>query len=323
MNKEVVLSGVKPTGKVHIGNYFGAMKQFVDLQNQYQCFIFIADYHALTTVKNASLLKQNILEIAIDYLAIGLDPIKSIIFKQSDVPEVTELTWIFNCLTSISYLKRAHAFKDALAKKKTINMGLFDYPVLMAADILIYDADLVPVGQDQKQHIEMAIETANKFNHTYDNLFKIPKPLILKNNIVPGLDGRKMSKSYQNTIELFESDLDIKKKIMSIKTDSKDIKARKDPEKCNIFTLHKIFSEKIIEELKKRYLNGSIGYQESKEILIKNIIDKIAPLREKREDIKKDKNYVLGILEEGAKKAREKAKRKINLAKELVGVILK
>ena len=323
MNKEVVLSGVKPTGKVHIGNYFGAMKQFVDLQNQYQCFIFIADYHALTTVKNASLLKQNILEIAIDYLAIGLDPIKSIIFKQSDVPEVTELTWIFNCLTSISYLKRAHAFKDALAKKKTINMGLFDYPVLMAADILIYDADLVPVGQDQKQHIEMAIETANKFNHTYDNLFKIPKPLILKNNIVPGLDGRKMSKSYQNTIELFESDLDIKKKIMSIKTDSKDIKARKDPEKCNIFTLHKIFSEKIIEELKKRYLNGSIGYQESKEILIKNIIDKIAPLREKREDIKKDKNYVLGILEEGAKKAREKAKRKINLAKELIGVILK
>jgi len=323
MNKEIVLSGVKPTGKVHIGNYFGAMKQFVDLQNQYQCFIFIADYHALTTVKNASLLKQNILEIAIDYLAIGLDPIKSIIFKQSDVPEVTELTWIFNCLTSISYLKRAHAFKDALAKKKTINMGLFDYPVLMAADILIYDADLVPVGQDQKQHIEMAIETANKFNHTYDNLFKIPKPLILKNNIVPGLDGRKMSKSYQNTIELFESDLDIKKKIMSIKTDSKDIKARKDPEKCNIFTLHKIFSEKIIEELKKRYLNGSIGYQESKEILIKNIIDKIAPLREKREDIKKDKNYVLGILEEGAKKAREKAKRKINLAKELIGVILK
>ena len=323
MNKEVVLSGVKPTGKVHIGNYFGAMKQFVDLQNQYQCFIFIADYHALTTVKNASLLKQNILEIAIDYLAIGLDPIKSTIFKQSDVPEVTELTWIFNCLTSISYLKRAHAFKDALAKKKTINMGLFDYPVLMAADILIYDADLVPVGQDQKQHIEMAIETANKFNHTYDNLFKIPKPLILKNNVIPGLDGRKMSKSYQNTIELFESDLTLKKKIMSIKTDSKDIKARKDPEKCNIFTLHKIFSEKIIEELKKRYLNGSIGYQESKEILIKNIIDKIAPLREKREDIKKDKNYVLGILEEGAKKAREIAKRKINLAKELIGVILK
>src|SRR3989344_3846579 len=323
MNKEVVLSGVKPTGKVHIGNYFGAMKQFVDLQNQYQCLIFIADYHALTTVKNASLLKQNILEIAIDYLAIGLDPIKSIIFKQSDVPEVTELTWIFNCLTSMSYLKRAHAFKDAAAKKKTINMGLFDYPVLMAADILIYDADLVPVGQDQKQHIEMAIETANKFNHTYGNLFKIPKPLILKNNVIPGLDGRKMSKSYQNTIELFESDLDIKKKIMSIKTDSKDIKARKDPEKCNIFALHQIFSEKIIEELKKRYLNGSIGYQESKEILIKNIIDKIAPLREKREDIKKDKNYILGILEEGAKKAREKAKRKINLAKELVGIILK
>lgn len=323
MNNEVVLSGVKPTGKVHLGNYFGAMKQFVDLQKQYKCFIFIADYHALTTVKNASLLKQNIFEIAIDYLAIGLDPIKSIIFKQSDVPEVTELTWIFNCLTPISYLKRAHAFKDAEAKKKTVNMGLFDYPILMAADILIYDADLIPVGQDQKQHIEMAVETANKFNNTYGNLFKIPRPFILKNNIIPGLDGRKMSKSYQNTIELFESDLVLKKKIMSIKTDSKNIKARKDPEKCNVFALHKIFSENAIEELKKRYLDGSIGYQESKEILIKNIIDKIAPLREKREDIKKDKNYVLGVLEEGAKKAREKAKRKINLAKELVGVILK
>lgn len=323
MNNEIVLSGVKPTGKVHIGNYFGAMKQFVDLQNQYKCLIFIADYHALTTVKNASLLRQNTMEIAIDYLAIGLNPDKSIIFKQSDVPEVTELTWIFNCLTPISYLKRAHAFKDAVAKKKTINMGLFDYPILMAADILIYDADLIPVGQDQKQHIEMAMETANKFNNTYGNLFKIPKPFILKNNVIPGIDGRKMSKSYQNTIELFESDIDVKKKIMSIKTDSKDVKDRKDPEKCNVFALHKIFSENIIEELKKRYLNGSIGYKESKEILIKNVIDRIAPFREKRESIKNDKNYILGVLEDGAKKAREKAKRKINLVKELVGITLK
>ena len=263
------------------------------------------------------------MEIAIDYLAIGLNPDKSIIFKQSDVPEVTELTWIFNCLTPISYLKRAHAFKDAVAKKKTINMGLFDYPILMAADILIYDADLIPVGQDQKQHIEMAMETANKFNNTYGNLFKIPKPFILKNNVIPGIDGRKMSKSYQNTIELFESDIDVKKKIMSIKTDSKDVKDRKDPEKCNVFALHKIFSENIIEELKKRYLNGSIGYKESKEILIKNVIDRIAPFREKRESIKNDKNYILGVLEDGAKKAREKAKRKINLVKELVGITLK
>lgn len=323
MNNEIVLSGVKPTGKIHIGNYFGAMKQFVELQNQYKSLIFIADYHAMTTVKNASELKQNILEIAIDYLAIGLDPDKSIIFKQSDVPEVTELTWIFNCLTPISYLKRAHAFKDAVAKKKTVNMGLFDYPILMAADILIYDADLIPVGQDQKQHIEMAMETANKFNNTYGNLFKIPKPIILENNIIPGIDGRKMSKSYQNTIELFESDIDIEKKIMSIKTDSKDMKDRKDPEKCNIFALHKIFSGNIIEELKKRYLDGSIGYKESKEVLKKNIIDKINPIREKREHIKKDKNYILGVLEDGAKKAREKAKRKVNLAKELIGVILK
>lgn len=322
MNNKVVLSGVKPTGRVHIGNYFGAMKQFIDLQNQYKCFIFVADYHAMTSLKNAVELRQNILDVAIDYLAIGLNPEKAVIFKQSDVPEVTELAWIFNCLTPMSYLKMAHAYKDAEAKNKPVNMGLFDYPVLMAADILIYDTDLVPVGQDQKQHLEMATEIAGKFNRIYGNLFKIPKPFILENKTVPGIDGKKMSKSYQNTIELFESDSNIKKKIMSIKTDSKNVNEPKDSETCNIFALHKFFSENIIDDLRKRYLNGSIGYKESKEILIKNVIEKITPLREKREHIKKDKNYILEVLEDGAKKAHERAEKKLNDVKKIIGVIL-
>jgi tryptophanyl-tRNA synthetase len=199
------LSGIKPTGDIHIGNYFGAIKQFVDMQSEYENFIFIADYHALNQINNPQILSSGILEIAKAYLATGLDPQKTILFRQSDIPQTTELCWIFNSITPYSLMKRAHAFKDAEAKSLPINMGLFDYPVLMASDILIYDSEVVPVGQDQKQHVEMAQDIARIFNNFYGETFKIPEVLIKDEvAIVKGLDGRKMSKSYNNTIGLFD-----------------------------------------------------------------------------------------------------------------------
>ena len=201
--KKILLSGIKPTGRLHIANYFGAMRQFLEFQDSYESYIFIADYHAMTTVQNRAELMQNSIDVALDYLAIGLDPKKVTLFKQSDVPQVAELSWIFNCITTMPYLMRAHAFKDAEAKDKEINVGLFDYPMLMAADILIQDADIVPVGKDQKQHVEYARDTAQKFNHVYGEAFKLPEPFIIADvETVPGTDGRKMSKSYDNVIPL-------------------------------------------------------------------------------------------------------------------------
>ena len=322
-NKKVLLSGVKPTGRPHIGNYFGAMKQFVDLQNDYRSFIMIADYHALTSVQNAAEMRQLTLDIAIDYLAIGLDPEKVTIFKQSDVPEHTELAWILNCLTTIPYLMRAHAFKDAEAKNKEVNVGLFDYPLLMAADILLYGTDVVPVGQDQKQHLEITRDTAEKFNRIFGDIFKLPEPLILPNvQTIPGIDGQKMSKSYGNTIPLFATDREITQLVMSIKTDSKGVEEAKNPEECNVFALHKLFSVEMLSELKKRYVEGGIGYKESKEILATNIIKFISPLREKREAIAQDQEVVIKILKSGAKTARAQAKSKMAQVRKAIGVDL-
>ena len=234
--KKVLLSGIQPSGTMHIGNYFGAIKQFVDLQGEYESRIFIADLHAITTVQDKSKLSESILNVAMDYLACGLDPEKVALFKQSDIPEVTELTWYFNCITTMPYLERATTYKDAHMKAKEVTVGLFDYPMLMAADILIQDADVVPVGADQKQHVEYARDTAQKFNNTYGDTFKLPEPIILDTvAIVPGTDGRKMSKSYGNTIPLFGTDEEIKKAVMSIVTDSKSPAEPKNPDECNIF----------------------------------------------------------------------------------------
>ncbi len=227
---------------MHIGNYFGAMKQFVDLQNEYDCHIFIADYHAITTVQDKEKLTQGIIDVALDYLAIGLDPKKVTLFKQSDIPQVAELAWIFNCITTVPYLMRAHAFKDAEAKNKEVSVGLFDYPILMASDILIQDADVVPVGQDQKQHVEYARDTAQKFNRVFGDTFKIPEPYIIETvETIPGTDGRKMSKSYGNVIPLFATDEEIKKAVMSIPTDSKGVAEPKNPYESNLFLIHKLF----------------------------------------------------------------------------------
>lgn len=322
-NKKILLSGVKPTGRPHIGNYFGAMRQFVTLQDEYQSYIMIADYHALTTARVAAMLKQDTLDVAIDYLAIGLDPEKVVLFKQSDVPEHTELAWIFNCLTTVPYLMRAHAFKDAEARSKEVSVGLFDYPLLMAADILLYDADVVPVGQDQKQHLEIARDTALKFNHLYDDTFKLPTPLIPEEvKVIPGIDGQKMSKSYGNTIPLFATEAEIKDLVMSIKTDSKGVDEPKDPEADIIFALHKLFSVKNLATIEKRYREGGLGYKESKEILITNMNEVIAPLREKRAAIAANPDDVIAILKNGGALARDRAKLKMEIVRRRIGVDL-
>lgn len=320
-NKKVLLSGVKPTGRPHIGNYFGAMKQFVDMQYKYDTRIFVANYHALTTLQDAEKLKENTLEIAIDYLAIGLDPQKVNIFLQTDVPEVTELAWIFDCITTMPYLQRAHSYKDAQAKGEEINVGTFNYPMLMAADILLQNADVVPVGADQKQHLEFTRDTAEKFNRLFGETFKLPKPVIMEEvKTIPGTDGRKMSKSYGNTISLFAEDEEIKKAVMSIVTDSKAPEEPKEPEKDNIFALHKFFSTEELPDIEKRYKDGGMGYKQSKEILIKNMISFVAPLREKRREIAKDKDTVLSILKNSGDIARSTAKAKMMEVREKTGL---
>ncbi len=320
--KRRLLSGIQPSGAIHIGNYFGAIKQFVDLQDEYDSYIFIADLHAITTIQNREILSKNILNTAIDYLACGLNPEKVCLYKQSDVPEVTELTWYFNCLTTMPYLERATAYKDAGMKTKEVNIGLFDYPILMASDILIQDANIVPVGKDQKQHIEYTRDIAQKFNKIFGELFILPEPLILKDvGIVPGIDGRKMSKSYKNTIPLFATDEEIRKVVMKIVTDSKTPEEKKDPDSCNIFALHKLFLVKDeLEKLKKRYLDGGLGYKESKEILLKEIISFISPLREKREFYKNNTDEVMKILNKGGIKARAQAQEKMKLIRDKIGI---
>ena len=317
-----LLSGIKPTGEIHIGNYFGAMRQFLDLQDQFESFVFIADYHALNQLQNKTEMSQNILEIAKAYLAIGLDPQKVILFKQSDVPEVTELAWIFNCLTPIAELQRAHAYKDALAKGNPINMGLFDYPVLMAADILIYNSEVVPVGFDQKQHLEMAQDMAKKFNKVFGETFKVPKERILGEvATVPGIDGRKMSKSYKNTIGLFDNEKDVLKKVMSIKTDSKGATDSKDPQTDNIFALHKLFAmPEELKELERAYKEGNISYKQSKELLGQRINNFLQPIRERKLEWDANEKKVKEILTVGAAKAKIEARTMLQKVREKIGV---
>lgn len=316
--KKTLLSGVKPTGRPHIGNYFGAMKQMVDLQNAHpdaNKFFMIANYHGLNFIQNADEMRKNSLDLAIDYLAIGLDPEKSVIFKQSDVSAHTELAWIFDTITTMPYLMRAHAFKDGEAKNKEVSVGTFNYPMLMAADILLYDADIVPVGQDQKQHIEYARDTAQKFNNIFgEETFKLPEPLIMDNvAVVPGTDGQKMSKSYGNTIPLFATREEISKAVMSIVTDSgSDIPT-------NVYNMHKLFKSE--EELKPLYDANKGKYKIIKETLIEDIDAFIAPLRQKREEIAKDIEKVEKILMEGGIRAKEKADEKLYEVKTAIGVI--
>jgi tryptophanyl-tRNA synthetase len=342
---KILLSGVKPTGRPHIGNYFGAMKQMVDLQNEHKNannFFMIADYHALNSIQDAKTMREHTLDLALDYLAIGIDPNISNIFKQSDVTAHTELTWIFDSITSMPFLMRAHAFKAQVAKlydKKMsdvsggnviiekrpmseimvdealdISVGTFNYPVLMAADILLYNTDLVPVGQDQKQHIEYTRDIAQKFNSTFGETFKLPEEVILKDSaIIPGIDGQKMSKSYNNTIPLFSTRDEITKAVMSIVTDSSgDVPT-------NVYNIHRLFRTE--EELKTLYDANKGKYKILKEALIDDLDTFIKPLRDKRADLAKDLDSVRKILEKGSRKANEVASAKMMEVKKAIGVI--
>jgi tryptophanyl-tRNA synthetase len=311
--QKILLSGVKPTGRPHIGNYFGAMKQFVELQGTHQSYVFIADFHAITTSQDAPALRRSTLDIALDYLAIGLEPAKTVLFKQSDTPEVTELAWYFNCITTVPYLERAHAYKDATAKGKEVSVGTFDYPMLMAADILIHDADVVPVGQDQKQHVEYARDTAEKFNRIYGNVFKMPQPLILAGvETVPGTDGRKMSKSYGNTIPLFATDEEIAKLVMGIVTDSSSGIPK------NVRAIHDLI--KPTRELDELYEARKGKYKDLKEALINDLRSFISPLRQRRDELAKDPGFITKVLAEGAEKARAHTSAKMKRVREAVGI---
>jgi len=321
-DKKISLSGIKPTGKPHIGNYFGAMKQFVAMQDEFDMYVFIADYHAMTTINNDSELRENIDNLILDYLAIGLDPEKVTLYRQSDIPELTELTWMFNCLVTMPWLERAHAFKDRTANGIEASVGLFDYPVLMAADILLPGGEVIPVGKDQVQHIEMTREIARKFNTTYGDTFNEPQERVIESvAVVPGTDGQKMSKSYGNTIPLFGTDSEIKKAIMGIVTDSKEPNESKNPDECNVFALHKLITpEPQLSDIKKGYSDGGLGYGDSKKMLLENYLKFISPLREKREYYEKNPGIVRQILDEGKTKAQNIVRPKMKEVREKVGI---
>jgi tryptophanyl-tRNA synthetase len=315
-SKPVLVSGIKPTGDLHIGNYFGAMRQLAELSasNKYKCYIFVADYHALNTMQDAEEMKRRTHELVVAYLAAGLDPKKVIFFKQSDVPAHTELAWIFDAITTMPYLMRAHAFKDAEAKSKEISVGTFNYPMLMAADILLYDAAVVPVGADQKQHIEIARDTAEKFNRTFKaDIFTLPEPYIMPEvAIVPGTDGQKMSKSYGNVIPLFASRGDLAKAVMSIVTDSSGTR----PE--NVYAIHKLMRNE--RELEKIYAEREGNYKSLKQMLIEDLDRYLAPMREKYEELKENSGIVDEVLATGKREARAVSEAKMESVRAAIGV---
>lgn len=317
-----ILTGVKPTGRPHLGNYFGVMEQQIKFQDEYECFFFIPDLHALTSVHNKDKLSSFIEDLVLDYLALGLDPNKVTFFKQSDVPAHCELAWILSCITPVGQMERAHAYKDALAKGKDHNVGLFTYPILMAADILLYQPDLVPVGKDQKQHIEITRDLAHKFNHTFGETFKLPEELIREETaIVPGVDGHKMSKSYNNTIPLFGEVSEIKKAVMSIETDSTSLEEAKDPDKCIVYQLYKLIAtpEKC-QEMEKNLRAGGYGYGHAKKELLTVLTETFAPLQEKRNKLATNRDYIYDILNEGAKKALPIAKETLDRVHQQIGI---
>jgi tryptophanyl-tRNA synthetase len=316
MNKPTLLTGLQSSGALHIGNYFGALKPFVDAYEEYDSFLMVADYHALTSLRDPQALRENVLNAARDYLAIGVDPEKAVIFRQSDVPAHAELAWVFDCLVSVPFLLQAHAYKDKVAKGLEANAGLFTYPMLMAADILLYDTDVVPVGEDQRQHIEYAREAATKFNNAYAGedggpLFKKPKELILPSvGIVPGTDGAKMSKSYGNTIPLFGTRDEIAKAVMSIVTDSGTDR----PE--NVYTIHSLV--KSGPELESLYTEKAGKYKDLKDALIEDLDAYLAPMREKRESLTYE--AVRAVLADGAERARTRADAKLEAARKAIGI---
>ncbi len=318
-----ILSGLQPSGRLHIGNYFGMMEAALKLQYEGDAYYFIADYHSLTSIHNGKQLRQNVRDLAIDFLACGLNPDKCVLFRQSDVPEHTELSWILSTVTPMGLLERCHSYKDKVARGLAASHGLFAYPVLMAADILIYDSDVVPVGKDQKQHVEVTRDIAIKMNETFGaGLLKVPNPRIREETaVVPGLDGQKMSKSYDNTIQLFEEPGALKKKVMGIKTDSTPVEEPKPTEDSSILALYKLVaSEADYNTMVGDFQRGGVGYGDLKKRLLQGISDHFAPFREKRAEIVADPGYVDKVLAEGAEKARVVARKTLSRVRDAVGL---
>ena len=317
-----ILSGIQPSGKLHLGNYFGMMKPALELQKKGEAFLFIANLHALTTVSDAAAMRENTRDVALDFLACGLDPEKTVFFRQSDVPEVCELTWYLSCVTTLGLLERCHSYKDKVDKGIVPSHGLFAYPVLMAADILLYQSNLVPVGKDQKQHLEVTRDIAIRFNSAYGEVFTIPEPFIQESvAVVPGLDGQKMSKSYDNTIEIFGDEKKTRKRIMSIVTDSTPLEAPKNPATCNVFALYSLFaSDAERDALATRYRAGGMGYGDAKKALFDMFWARFEPFRKRRAELAADPGYVDQVLAKGAERARRESRQTLDKVRRLMGV---
>ena len=317
-----ILSGIQPSGRLHVGNYFGMMDPAIRLQDEGEAFYFIADYHSLTTVHSPEELRENVRNVAIDFLACGLDPLKATFFRQSDVPEVTELSWLLSTVTPMGLLERCHSYKDKTARGHEATHGLFAYPVLMAADILIYDSNIVPVGEDQKQHLEVTRDIALKFNNRYGEILVIPEPRIREETAkVPGLDGKKMSKSYGNTVEIFGDEKATRKKIMSIVTDSTPVEAPKDPADSIIIDLYRLVApDAEVEAMENDYKNGGVGYGDFKKRLFAAYWDYFEPMRKRRGELLADPGYVDKITGDGASRARQSAAATIKRVREACGI---
>ncbi len=317
-----VLSGIKASGTQHVGNYFGALRQFIELQQGNRGTYFIADYHSMTTITDARERRDFVHAIALDYLGLGLDPAISILYRQSDLPETAELTWMLDSVTPKGLLDRAHAYKDAVATGAPVNMGLYNYPVLMAADILIHRADVVPVGEDNKQHVEMARDIAIKFNNAYGEVLTIPDAYILSEvAVVPGTDGRKMSKAYENTIEMFAPDKRLRKQVMGVVTDSTPVEDPKDPDTSNLYLLWKLFAKADeAAEMAERFRAGGLGYGEVKKDLLARVLEYFGPARERRAELARDPASVEDVLRDGARRARETALALVEDCREAAGL---
>jgi tryptophanyl-tRNA synthetase len=323
-----ILSGIQPSGVLHIGNYFGMIKPAIALQAEGEALYFIADYHALTSLRDPEALRENCRRVALDFLACGLDPERATLFRHSDVPQVTELAWILSTVAPMGLLERAHSYKDKLARGLSPTVGLFSYPILMAADILIYDSDVVPVGKDQKQHIEMTRDLAVKMNETFGQsepngrIFKLPEARIQPaTETVPGIDGQKMSKSYGNNIDIFGDEKEIRRRVMSIVTDSTPVEAPKDPAQSTIFKLYSLVASKDeITAMREQFLKGGTGYGDFKKQLFAKLWEYFAPMRKRREEILADKSYIDNVLARGAKRANEIADQVMNRVRQAVGL---
>jgi tryptophanyl-tRNA synthetase len=317
-----ILSGIQPSGTLHIANYFAMMKPMIDYQKDNELFCFIVNYHAMTSNQEGDRLRNFTIEAAIDFLALGLDPDRAYFWVQSDVPEVTELTWILSCHTSLGLLERSHSYKDKVAHGIVPNTGLFTYPILMAADILLYQAQIIPVGKDQKQHVEITRDIAIRFNNAYGDVFTIPEPRIAEDvAVIPGIDGQKMSKSYDNTIDIFESEKGLKGKVMKIVTDSTPVEDPKNPDTCSVFALYQLFAEKEkTAAMRERYLKGGVGYGEVKKELLGLIWEYFAPFRKRREELSADKGEIVRIMKKGAEKTRAVAAVTLDRVKDVTGL---